>query len=1076
MERMAFSSAASDSQAEMQRMLVEWNTTAVSYDGEQTIHQLFSDQVRRTPDAIALVAADEQISYLELHRRSNQLAHVLRDVGVGPEVCVGICVERSPEMVLGLLAVLKAGGAYVPLDPKYPQERLRFILKDSQINILLTQKHLRTRLPEQCQHIVCLDEIWKGERFPGERDVAERAHARNLAYVIYTSGSTGRPKGVLIEHGSASNFLHWARQCFTQQETFGVLASTSICFDLSIFEIFGTLIRGGRVILAENALHLLTLAARSMVTLINTVPSVMAELLKLHPLPDSLCTVNLAGEPLPQKLVQNLFSRTSLQRIFNLYGPSETTTYSTFAAMRADSLSPPAIGRPLANTRLYVLNPNWLPLPLGEVGELYIGGTGMARGYLSRPALTAERFLPDPFSTSPGERMYRTGDLVRYRSDGNLEFIGRVDQQVKIRGFRIEPGEIEVRLTQHPAIVEARVLARENVAGQKELTGYLVLDRNRACPSVHELRAYLQQYLPDYMVPTTFIPLEAFPLMPNGKVDHAALLALEQPALLTAELSPEPGTPLEHILAHIWTEILKHQRFGMDSDFFEVGGNSLLAMLVLSHIRETLHVEISLPSFFERPTLAALAEQVGARSSIQLEADQKALHLASPGSTVPLSFGQQGLWLQETLHPVTPIHTLLLALRLTGPLNIPALEKGLLQLTQRHHILRTRFLLLEGEPYQRVETLKAPLFLQEDFSDQPPAMREELLQRRVQQGTTRPLMLDQGSLFSTTLFRLQEQDHLLLLRIHHAIWDGWSTTLFLRDLAAFYAAEIQHIPALLPPLPLQYADFVLWQRQWLQDEVLSHHQNYWARQLRGAPPLLTLPTDHPRPRQPTLRGAALSFEISPRITQALRRLARQEKVSLFMVLLTSFLILLARYSDQEDIVIGTPIANRTRPHTEETIGFFVTMLALRVDLSGNPTLRTLLARVREVCLDAYAHQDFPFELVLETLQPARDPAYHPLFQVLFVLQNTPLEMPAFPDLHVSLSEPERQVAPFDITLEITEDQERLRGRMEYSTDLFDQATIARLIDHWQALTAGIATASGEQRVKKLPLQMPMEHR
>ncbi len=1077
MERMASSSSIiCGSQAETQCIPVGWHATAASHGSEYTIHQLFLSQVQRTPDAIALVAADAQISYLELHHRSNQLAHILGDLGVGPEVRVGICAERSPAMILGLLAVLKAGGAYVPLDPTYPQERLHFILTDSQIDILLTQEHLCPRLPAQCRHIVDLDHIWKDADCSDTSNMSERVHARNIAYVIYTSGSTGLPKGVLIEHSSATNFLHWASQFFTEQEVSGVLASTSICFDLSIFEIFGTLIRGGTVILAENALHPPTLLAQSRVTLINTVPSVMTALLKLYPLPDSLSTVNLAGESLSQKLVDHLYARSSLQRVLNLYGPSETTTYSTFAVVEAGVPPPPTIGRPIANTQAYVLGPNWLPVPPGTVGELYIGGAGLARGYLSRPALTAERFLPNPFSTLPGERMYRTGDLVRYRSDGNLEFIGRVDQQVKIRGFRIEPGEIEAILAQHPAIAEVRVLARENTTDQKELIGYLVFHRNETRPSAQELRAYLRHYLPDYMVPGTFLPLEAFPLTPNGKVDHAALLALEGPALPESELSPEPGTPLEQRLAHIWTAILKHQQFGMDSNFFEVGGDSLLAMLVLSHIRETLHVEVPLSSFFEHPTLATLAEQVAISPPSHPEPEQTSLSQESSANLFPLSFGQQGLWIQEMLFPSNNINTIVLALRMTGTLDIVSLEKSLLKLVERHHILHTRFLLLEGELYQQVEPLRTPLLVVEDFADQPVETGEYLLRQRLEQEIGQTLTMTQGPLFSPTLFRLSKQEHLLLVRVHHAIWDGWSTSIFLRNLAAFYTAEIYRTPAALPPLSMQYADFVLWQRQWLQGEVLLQHQEYWARQLLGAPPLLALPTDRPRPPQPSLRGETLSFELPPHITQALRQLAQQEQVSLFMTLLTSFLILLARYSGQEDIVIGTPIANRIRPQTEETIGFFVTMLALRVDLSGNPTVRTLLTHVREVCLEAYAHQDFPFELVLETLQPARDPAYHPLLQVLFVFQNIPLELPAFPALDVSLSESERQVSPFDLTMEIIEDQDCLRGRMEYSTDLFDRETIARLVGHWQTLTASMATSSCEQRIKKLPLQTHVESR
>jgi len=560
----------------------------------------------RTPGAVAVVFEGERLTYAELNRRANQLAHCLQKLGVGPEVLVGICVERSLETVVGLLGILKAGGAYVPLDPVYPEERLAFMLEDAQVPVLLTQQRLVEGLPEHEASVVCLDMDCEAIAGESEDNLASGVIADNLAYVIYTSGSTGRPKGVAIAHRSTVALLHWAEEVFRAEDLAAVLASTSICFDLSVFELFVPLSRGGKVILTENALQLPNLPAAEEVTLINTVPSAITELLRAGgDLPASVRTVNLAGEVLRTQLVQRIYQQDTIQRVFDLYGPSEDTTYSTFALRSASG--PYTIGRPIANTQVYLLDANLRPVPVGVPGELHIGGAGLARGYLNRPELTAESFIPNPFSYGSGARLCKTGDLARYLPDGNIEFLGRIDHQVKIRGFRIELGEIEAVLGQHPDVRETAVLAREDKPGDKRLVAYVV-PRDVQVPAIIELRRFLKEKLPDYMVPSAFVPLDALPLTPNGKVDRRALPVPDMARPEQEEAYVAPRTPAQEVLAGIWAEVLKLEQVGIHDDFFDLGGHSLLATQVISRVRDTFQLRLSLRNFFDGPTVADLAE------------------------------------------------------------------------------------------------------------------------------------------------------------------------------------------------------------------------------------------------------------------------------------------------------------------------------------------------------------------------------------------------------------------------------------------------------------------------------------
>ncbi|HEX8853029.1 MAG TPA: amino acid adenylation domain-containing protein, partial [Pyrinomonadaceae bacterium] len=739
------------SEAERHRVVVEWNQTAGNFPPARCLHQFFEQQATRTPDAVALIHQTQRLTYAELNRRANQLAHHLRSLGVCAESLVGVLMQRSVEMVVALLGVLKAGAAYVPLDPAYPTERLELMLEDTQAGVVLTQRDLQQRLSASDVRSIYLDTDWPEIA----RHSTENPHAindeNNLAYLIYTSGSTGRPKGVAITHRSASTLLHWARQHFTDTQLSGVLASTSICFDLSVYEIFVPLAWGGSVILATNILELPELEAAEEVTLINTVPSALAELLRMKGVPQTARTVNLAGEPLQNALVQRAYAETGIEQVLNLYGPSEDTTYSTWALIEKGSTQSPTIGKPIANTQVYLLDSQWQPVAQGLVGELYIGGDGLARGYLNRPELTAERFIPNAFSEEAGARLYRTGDLARYLTDGRIEFLGRIDNQVKVRGYRIELGEIEAVLSGHERVEEAVVSARLSESGDKQLVAYYVACKAEVTED--ELRSYLQERLPKYMLPAHFVKLSALPLTPNGKIDRKAL-----PEVGAERFEPSEGylasrNATEEMLAGVWAEVLGRTQVGVLDNFFELGGHSLLATQVISRVRELFDVELPLRSLFETPTVAGLASRVeSARRHRSHSKTEKIARLSRRGS-LPLSFAQERLWFWEQLQPFTPTYNLAAAFRLRGELDVAALEQSFNEIMRRHEVLRTAFTYGEGVPGQVIAphlALKLSLF---DLSHVPEAMREAEARRVVGEEGSRPFDLAQSPLLRVGLLR-----------------------------------------------------------------------------------------------------------------------------------------------------------------------------------------------------------------------------------------------------------------------------------------------------------------------------------
>ncbi len=1054
-------------------------------DGDRLIHRLFEAQVAQIPDQVAVNFGGNCLTYAELNDRANQLAHYLKTIGVASEVLVGICMERSLNLVIGLLGILKAGGAYVPLDPAYPQARLGFILDDAQISVLLTQSNLIQGLPAHVAQIVCPDDLVETLANCSRENLPAQSVASNLAYVIYTSGSTGRPKGVAIEHRNTVALMQWANKVYLPEELAGVLASTSICFDLSVFELFVTLGLGGTVILAENALQLPSLPTANQVTLINTVPSAIAALLRMQAIPASVRTINLAGEPLQNRLVQALYQIPTVQSVYNLYGPSEDTTYSTVALMTPGSQVQPTIGTPIDGTQVYILDEKQQPVPFGREGELYLGGKGLARGYLNRPDLTAERFMPNPLGAhGAGEkyqaadsafladsslidcdRLYKTGDLVRYRPDGNLEFLGRLDHQVKIRGFRIELGEIEAVLWAQPEVQEAAVIARKNDTGDDQLIAYVVPKSETGVAQsafIRVLRDRLKQALPEYMIPASFVVLAALPLTPNGKLDRRSL---PTPAL-TQQVSNyfvAPQTATEQTVAAIWTEILGVSPIGIHDHFLELGGHSLLATQIVARLSDLFQVELSLRCLFEQPTIAELAQQLDTASHQHQSAPTTRIQPREPHQPLPLSFSQQQLWFLDQLVPNHPFYNVPEAFRLTGPLNITALEQSLQAIAQRHEILRTTFSTVDGQPIQTIQAIADMQLHVIDGSTNPDAIH--LL---IQQEAQRPFNLAQGSLFRATLFCINPDDHLLLLNLHHIICDEWSLKVLLEELTTLYSTFADHQSESLAEPSLQYADFAIWQRQQLASQ-LEPQRTYWMQQLSGAPALLQLPTDYPRSPSPSFRGARHFFTFPHSVTEQLKELSQQEGVTLYMTLLAAFQSLLHRYTGQTDICIGSPIANRHRTETESLIGFFINTLVLRTDLSGSPSFRSLLHRVRAVALEAYAHSELPFDQVVQAVLPNhRDTSYNPLFQVMFNLQNVPMRNLEMAGVKLTRLPIDNQTAKFDLSLDLTETAEGITGFLEYSTDLFAPDTIARMVSHLQTLVAAIAT-NPAQKVATLPL-------
>jgi amino acid adenylation domain-containing protein len=1070
-----------------QKQLKGFNQTRADYAREDYLHQLFEAQVEKMPAAIAESSEAGQLSYQEVNQRANRLAHYLRTLGVGPEKPVGILLERRPELIVSLLAVLKAGGAYLPLDPAYPSERLRFMLEDTGAAVVISEERLRDRWPNT--RVVSIDGAAATSiAQQSEANPQPWARAENLSHIIYTSGSTGRPKGVAITHGSVVNFLHWAEQSFTAAELAGVLAGTSICFDLSVFEIFAPLSCGGTVILAEDALHLATHEAAGAVTLINTVPSAMAELLRLQAVGANVLAVNLAGEALPLKLVQQLYGETRVRRVQNLYGPTEYTTYTTGVEVARESDEAPTIGRPIANTEVYLVGQADGAVPLGVSGEVLVGGCGLARCYWERPELTAERFIPDGLSGAAGERLYRTGDLGRYQENGEIEYLGRKDHQVKIRGYRIELGEIETALLHYPGIKSAAVTVREDQPGEKQMVAYIVAESGQATGlgqvtglgqgiGSDELRDYLQRSLPGYMVPQFFVTLESMPLTRNGKVDRQSLPAVETIRESTLGKPDKARTPIEELLTDVWCEVLGGREVSATDNFFDVGGHSLKAVQIVSRVADRLHVELPVRVLFEAPTVRRMASLVEQAMMLERDVQRLPVEPVSREGKLPLSFGQQRLWFLHRLHPSSSAYNVSFSIHFTGALNVPALAQTINEIVRRHESLRTTFVESDDGPRQVIAPEKSITVPEVDLRGVTnlEERAQQLAQKIVIQEAQRPFDLAQRPLVRVSLLRLSEQECVLNMSLHHIVCDGWSMAKLSAEMFQIYQSFSKGKPSPLSDLRIQYADFAHWQRQRLLKGDFEKDLTYWRAQLADAPPTVELLTDSPRLVGGCHSSARVSHALPTSLHEELKALGRREGATLYMVLLSCFYSLLSRYSQQTDICIGTPIANRGQSECEPLIGFFVNTVVMRANLSGDPSFRTLLQQIRELSLSAYAHQDLPFEQLVEALQPERSISHAPLFQVAFSFEDAlaaPLEIER---LKVSVSEAESGTAKFDLLLTMRENDAGLNAVFEYNRDLFNAVTIEQMAAHFDQLLAGVV-ADPEQRLSSLALLTHKEQR
>lgn len=1148
------------------------------YPPERCIHQWFEAQVKRTPEAKALIFEHQSLSYIQLNQRANQVAHALKKLGVGPEVIVGLYVEKNLELMIGLLGILKAGGAYLPMDVVYPSERLAFMLEDARPLVLLTQTSLLTKLPNlKNYNIKCLD--LHGTFFVDEstENLETNVTPDNLAYIIYTSGSTGQPKGVCVTHYNVVRLFQATHVWFgfNEQDVWSLFHSYA--FDFSVWEMWGALFYGGCLVIVPYAISrtpkkFYELLCSQGVTVLNQTPSAFQQLIQVEEAYGSsklhLRLIIFGGEALNFQSLAPWFERHGDQRpqLVNMYGITETTVHSSYRPLTKADLNSPGsmIGCPLPDLQFYLLDESLQLVPMDVLGEIYIGGAGVARGYLNRPELTQKRFITNPFK--PGDILYKSGDGAYFRAHGEFEYLGRLDQQVKIRGYRVELGEIETLLRQDSSVRDVTVIVREDSPRNPRLVAYVVsqwvperLPIHKACivqwddhppialrtedisckgvglidvpetcqvgqticlylqwPEMVEkemwlegkvvwyqdrragieldsslgqkflchtmdylletegvkkifkrtltshLRNVLKERLPSYMIPSNFVFLSTLPLTPNGKIDRQALASLEP---IRPKIKSFPHTPTEEIVATLWAEVLQLNQVGLHENFIELGGHSLLSAQILSKIQQIFHLELPLHSLFKWPTVSQLAKQIDAIhehkrvvSILPMTSIEDAL--------VPLSFPQQQMWLLAQLLPQVPVYNEPFTIRLGGPIQIELLEQSFNEMISRHESLRTIFITVEEQVRQKIVPYSPFQLPVVDFRHLPLQERETMALGLATQEAKQAFDLTEYPLFRATLVQLDDTDYRLFLVFHHIIIDGVSIyNIFLPELEALYKAFTQKQASPLPPLSLQYKEFAHWQRQSLQGDFLKPLFAYWTKKLANLP-TLSLPTDYPPPLHSTARGARVCLNLSTELTQALKALSRREGVTLFVTLLAAFKTLLYRYTDQDDIVIGTVTSGRYRAEFENIMGNFLNTLVLRTQMSDTLSFHHLLKQVRETTIEAYAHQELPFEKLVEELRPTRTVHANPLFQVGFVLETPHPTL----ELGWTLSQLDvhPQSAKFDLTMELDERTDGIIGRIEYNTDLFTQETINRMVGHFKSLLQGIVVEP-KQRLSDLPL-------
>jgi amino acid adenylation domain-containing protein len=1048
---------------ERRRLLLEWNATASALPVEQCLHTLFEAQAGRTPDQVALSSGDACLSYAALAALAGRLAAVLAARG-GWGRALALAVSPSLVGVVALLATLKAGWILLPLDPTAPSERLAGQVEEAGAPLALVQRQHLPVFPLATLPRLCLEDQLQAAE-PGAAPLCRQVLPEAPACLFSTSGSTGRPRGVMLTHRALVNRLLWGCQdlALTPADRVAQLASWS--FDIALWEVLGPLAAGATCVLfapgeVRESRLLLRRVREQEVTIMHMVPSLLNVLAREEELAacGSIRSIQCGGEVVTAELLRRVQAARPVP-VAQYYGPTEAAINATrWCGHSPRDLAGISLGRPIANMRLYLVGQDWQPVAQGARGEIWLGGIGLALGYIQQPAHTAERFVPDAWGGEAGARLYRSGDVARYRTTGEIEFAGRRDRQVKIRGHRVEPAEIENALLAHPAVSACAVLARLSAQGEQQLLAYVVGEEGE-----ERLRAYLAARVPAYMLPSYFISLAALPLTTSGKVDWRRL---PEPEVAGQPLAEDaPATPMEEVLSTIWCEILGRPQPGRSENFFEVGGHSLLATRLISRIRSVLQVDLPLPELFDAPTIMDLGARLTRLLRAGGEDEAPALCAAARDQDLPLSFAQQRLWFLEQQNPGTAAYLIAGTRRLQGALQVAALAWSLGQLIARHESLRTTFAAQAGQPVQVIHARGTRALPLVDLCALPPEARETQARLLAAREAHRPCDLARGPLLRTTLLRLGLQEHVFLFTLHHSISDGWSDSIFLRELTTGYQARLAGQPLPLAPLPIQYADYALWQRRWLRGAVLEGHLAYWRQRLNGAQPLV-LPGDGPCPRQAGARGADYHFLLPTELTQQAVQLSRQKGVTLFMLLLAVFQTLLYRWTGYSDILVGTDIANRTHVETEALIGFFVNLLALRTDLGGSPAFEQLLYRVRQVTLGAYAHQEIPFDVLIEHLRPQRYLNQNPLVQVLFVLQNFPQNTQPASGLAIRPLSSRTTSAKFDLALFLRQSAGGLHGMVVYKTDLLSEGAVSTLARRFETLLAS-ACASPQDSIDHL---------
>jgi amino acid adenylation domain-containing protein len=1056
------------SDEEEQQITKAWRGGRTAYP-RKSIAAVFEEEAIRRGDAIAVEYESSAISYEELNRRGNQMARYLRRKGVGPEVTVGVCVERSIETVTTLLGILKAGGAYVPMDESYPRERLAYMVEEAGVELIV-----KAGDSEKVKGLAA-SEVRLGEESnrianEGVDEIESGAGPDNLAYIMYTSGSTGKPKGVEITHRGVVRLVKEI-EYLDLSENEVILHSAPITFDASTFEIWGSLLNGGKLVVMRRGRYTAKEMGEEIERKRTTTVWIPAALFQemVGQEMDKLRGVERVisgGEVLSVTSVERLLEGVEGIEVVNAYGPTENTAFTTCHVMksaRKETGSVP-IGKTIENTDVYVLGRNMEVVPIEVIGEMYVGGDGIARGYRMRKEDTGEKFTPNPYAKEGGERLYRTGDYVKHRSNGVLEFIGRVDHQVKIRGYRIETGEIEEMLGEHPAVKETVVVVREGTAGDKRLAAY-VSGRTEGALTAAEMRKYARERLPEYMMPGTFIVMDKLPRAQSGKIDRRALPEVGEMTRGGEESFLGARTPIEEVLIGIWSELLELRQIDIHDDFFELGGHSLLATRVNSSIRKALNVDLPIAAIFEFQTIEKLSAAIDRAMREDRGVAAPAIKRLETGNRAPLSFAQQRLWFLWEMAPESPAYNIPLAVRLIGHLQVSALCRAFDEVLRRHEALRTRFDVVDAEPVGIVAqnaSLRLPVV---DLTELSARDRKSEAGRITEQQAVLPFDLKSELLLRSLLLHLDRDEHLLLITMHHIASDGWSLGVLTREMGLLYGSFSAGGTSPLEGLPIQYSDYTRWQKERLRGELLDQLLAYWRRQLAGLP-FFEITPDRPRPPVMTYTGAHHQWRLSTDASRKLKVLSRRQGATLFMTLLAAFDVLLHYCTGERDIVVGTDIANRGRHETEHLIGFFVNQLVLRTVVAGDPTFIELLDQVREVALEAYAHQDLPFDSLVDALNPKREPGLSPLFQIKLVVQNAPVSDLDVQGLKIAPVVVESGTAKLNMTFNLADSPDGVTGSLEYNTDLYEPSTITRLLDQFGAIVAAVVEKP-DMRVSEL---------